>query len=249
MRDASAVYLQLSSRSLWLVNNNYQLFNRSRVYVWTAFLNIQKMRYSSTNLIAIMDPIASKYSVWKRIIHRFQARRDIPFRKRFFVGYDLHGNTYWEFTIDGNMQRLRRKMEPFQEYIFKADYFSTVPPPWLQWLRRTRNTPPTLQELIDEQLRQRNIKVLANEADAKWESEKLQLEQQHRLKLQAELDKIKVEEEKPEFKTEELDREETAQESEVTKQDPKKDDPWAKANEAQQEGYNPIESANIPIRK
>lgn len=191
-----------------------------------------------------MDPIASKYSVWKRIIHKFQSRRDIPFRKRFFVGYDLHGNTYWEFTLDGNMQRLRRKMEPYQEFMFKADYFSTVPPPWLQWLRRTRNTPPTLQELMEEQFRQQNIKALANEANAKWESQKLLLEQQQKAKLQAELDKVKQRSETSQSKPVKEDEQEASQKDQTAK-----DDPWAQANEAQQKDYNPIETAKIPIRK
>lgn len=179
-----------------------------------------------------MDPLINKYSVWKRLVHKFQARRDIPFRKKFFIGYDLHGNTYWEFSPDGNLQRLRRKMEPFQEYIFKADYFSTVPPQWLQWLRRTRSTPPTLQELINEQQRQQNIKVLAKEADEKWQLEKMKLEQEQQLKLDNELKKV---EEAKKLKEQEL--------LEFQK------DPWGEADKAKDPEYNPIESANIKIRK
>lgn len=127
-------------------------------------------------------------------------------------------------------------MEPFQEYIFKADYFSTVPPPWLQWLRRTRSTPPTLQELMDEQYRQQNIKILAKEADEKWKLEKMKLEQEQQLKLDNELKKV---EETKKLKEQEL---KGFQKKEV-------EDPWGEADKAKDPEYNPIESANIKIRK
>ncbi|CAK7900878.1 hypothetical protein CAAN3_05S03422 [[Candida] anglica] len=138
-----------------------------------------------------MDPLKGKYTHFQRLVHRFQARRDIPFRRQFFMGYDLYGNTYWEFTIDGNMQRLRRKLEPYGEQLFKADYFRTVPPQWFQWLRRTRIDPPTLEELINDQVRQQKIKVLAQQADQKWIMEKERLEEEHRLKLESELARAK----------------------------------------------------------
>ncbi|EGV65976.1 hypothetical protein PSN45_003209 [Yamadazyma tenuis] len=188
-----------------------------------------------------MDPIASKYSVWRRLIHQFQIRRDIPFRKKFFVGYDLHGNTYWEFSLDGNMNRLRRKMEPYQEYMFKADYFSTVPPPWLQWLRRTRVEPPTLQELMAEQIRQDGIKMLASQADEKWQSQKLLLEQEQSLKLQTELDRLHQEESKQ--------SKNVTTDSAPNQSINSPNDPWAQANQAHEQDYNPIQSAKIPIRR
>lgn len=202
-----------------------------------------------------MDPLASKYTVWKRILHKFQARRDIPFRKRFFVGYDLHGNTYWEFSPDGNMQRLRRKMEPYQEYVFQADYFSTVPPQWLQWLRRTRPQPPTLDELLADKFRQENLKSLSRQADEKWQQEKLIQQREQDLKLQSELDKVKSEknakeelikvgvnsqDENQHLKTQEqLESNKTAYDK----------DPWAEAKKAQGKDYNPIQSAKIPLRQ
>ncbi|KAK6457042.1 uncharacterized protein RJT20DRAFT_36698 [Scheffersomyces xylosifermentans] len=186
------------------------------------------------------DPLAHKYSHWKRLIHKFQARRDIPFRRRFFIGYDLHGNTYWEFTIDGNMHRLRRKMEPYQQQLFKADYFTTVPPQWLQWLRRTRNVPPTLQELISDQVRQSNMKILAQQADAKWYNEKLRLEQEQQLKLNTELDRAQREAE--EFKKAHQPKDEpesTAENNEV--------DPWKQADETS--GQEAFEGAVIKPRE
>lgn len=192
-----------------------------------------------------MNPIASKYPYWKRVLHQFQSRKDIPFRRKFFVGYDLHGNTYWEFTIDGNMQRLRRKLEPYEEKLFKADYFETVPPQWLQWLRRTRNEAPTLQELINDQIRQQRIKVLAQQADERWYTEKQRLEQEQQLKLEAELKKVADENKKFEAEAEKSKQSEKATETQTTETQPKLDDPWAQADRAAKSGDSPIESAFI----
>lgn len=177
-----------------------------------------------------MDPIKNRYTPFQRLIHRFKARRDIPFRKKFFVGYDLHGNTYWEFTLDGNMLRLRRKLEPYQLMLFKSDYVQTIPPQWLQWLRRTREEPPTVQELVDDQIRQQRMKILSEQADAKWYNEKLRLEQEEKLKLESELQK--VEESKKNF--------------EETKK--AEHDPWAEADNAAKSQPDPIEAANIKPR-
>ncbi|GBL51512.1 hypothetical_protein [Candidozyma auris] len=192
-----------------------------------------------------MDPIASKYPYWKRILHKFQARRDIPFRKKFFMGYDLHGNTYWEFTLDGNMGRLRRKLEPYQQSLFKTDHFESVPPQWHQWLRRTRQNAPTLQELIDDQLRQQRIKILAQHADQKWQNEKMRLENENRMTLQAELDK--VEEENKKFQEEVEKVKKSAAESESAA--PNSDDPWAQADAQAKSEESPIASASIKPRK
>lgn len=191
-----------------------------------------------------MDQIAKKYPVWKRILHKFQARRDIPFRRRFFVGYDLHGNTYWEFTPDGNMLRLRRKLEPWKETLFKVDYFHTVPPQWLQWLRRTRDVPPTLQELIDDQVRQQRIKILAQQADQKWTYEKARLEHDSQVKLQAELDRVEAE--KAAFEQENA-RNKAAQQAETANHETSAQDPWAAADKSA--GENPIQSSTIKPRK
>ncbi|KAL7664930.1 NADH dehydrogenase [ubiquinone] 1 alpha subcomplex subunit [[Candida] zeylanoides] len=89
------------------------------------------------------------------------------------------------------MQRLRRKLEPYQEQLFKADYASTIPPQWLSWLRRTRVTAPTLEELVSDQLRQERIKILAQAASDKWYLEKQRMEEEHQLKLKEELQRAK----------------------------------------------------------
>lgn len=206
-----------------------------------------------------MDPIKNKYSYLQRMKHQFQARRDIPFRKRFFIGYDLHGNTYWEFTIDGNMQRLRRKLEPYRQQLFKADYFLTVPPQWLQWLRRTRNVPPTLDELMADQYRQQRIRALAQQADEKWHLEKLRLEEEHLKSLAAELARAKRDPsaglEKDGDVIENNDKtENSTKEAQTTQgsdgpQNIPLEDPWAAADSGARSGKSPIESASINPRK
>ena len=91
------------------------------------------------------------------------------------------------------MSRLRRKLEPFRKELFEVDYFKTIPPQWLQWLRRTREHSPSLNELIEDQIRQQRIKILAQQADENWKLEKLRLEREQQLKLSNELNKVKLE--------------------------------------------------------
>lgn len=43
-----------------------------------------------------------------------------------------------------------------------------VPPQWHQWLRHTREAPPSIPEQHAEVRRQQQMKVLAAEADARW---------------------------------------------------------------------------------
>lgn len=195
----------------------------------------------------MMDPIASKFPYWKRVLHKFQARRDIPFRKKFFMGYDLLGNTYWEFTLDGNMSRMRRKLEPYKESIFKVDHFDTVPPQWHQWLRRTRYEAPTLKELIDDQLRQQKMKILAQHADQKWQNEKIRLENENRLKLQAELDRVEAENKK--FEEEIAQKKAEAAKAAESEEAKKAEDPWAQADAQAESSESPIASATIKPRK
>lgn len=183
-----------------------------------------------------MDIIKKKYPFWKRLLHKWQSRRDIPFRKKFFIGYDLYGNTYWEFTIDGNMSRLRRKLEPFRKELFEVDYFKTILPQWLQWLRRTREHSPSLNELIEDQIRQQRIKILAQQADENWKLEKLRLEREQQLKLSNELNKVKLENEKFIEKQKRKEKEALL----------RVEDPWKQAEESKNE--NPIESTTIKPR-
>ncbi|KAK0646137.1 hypothetical protein B0T16DRAFT_458091 [Cercophora newfieldiana] len=91
-----------------------------------------------------------------------------PWRKRFLVGLDLHGNTYWEFRLtngsgpDGRWRRI-------VQYPRKTHHGDvSVSPAWHQWLRNTRKEPPSLDEQKADVARQERMKVLAAQADARW---------------------------------------------------------------------------------
>ncbi|ODQ68919.1 hypothetical protein LIPSTDRAFT_76553 [Lipomyces starkeyi NRRL Y-11557] len=42
---------------------------------------------------------------------RWKALRNVPFRKRFLIGTDLEGNTFWEWRNLNNPGRQRRMVE------------------------------------------------------------------------------------------------------------------------------------------
>ncbi|KAJ6446417.1 NADH dehydrogenase [ubiquinone] 1 alpha subcomplex assembly factor 2 [Purpureocillium lavendulum] len=119
-----------------------------------------------------IGPIAQAWYKWKAL--------RLPWRKRFFVGYDLHGNTYWEFrlttrgdtahdvgTAAAGSERWRRIV-----HYPRSTHYSDVrvSPLWHQWLRHTRPDAPSLAEQRDDVARQRRVKVLAAEADARWDA-------------------------------------------------------------------------------
>lgn len=79
------------------------------------------------------------------------------------LGYDLKGNTYWEFFPTGNKSiRPRRIWHPFKTESFIFDYFDKLPIQWLQWLRYSRSRAPTLQELVDDEKRLKTLKELVS---------------------------------------------------------------------------------------
>ncbi|KAK8197387.1 hypothetical protein HDK77DRAFT_433393 [Phyllosticta capitalensis] len=90
---------------------------------------------------------------------------ELPWRKKVLRGFDLAGNTFWEFKNVHNAQRWRRIVK----YTGKTHYSEVkVPPVWMQWLRHARADPPSLPEQQMEQARQLRMKQLAAEADARW---------------------------------------------------------------------------------
>jgi len=83
------------------------------------------------------------------------------------VGADLSGNTFWEFKDALNANRLRRIVQ----YSNEAHYADVkISPQWHQWLRHTRPEAPTIQEQRSEVIRQVQMRQLAAEADARWNS-------------------------------------------------------------------------------
>ncbi|AOA63052.1 Hypothetical protein PP7435_CHR2-1176 [Komagataella phaffii CBS 7435] len=130
--------------------------------------------------------------VWKQYLYTWQSLRNIPFRKKWFIGYDLSGNTYWEFIVERNSKNYRRKMVPYQRKDFMHDYYESVPPQWQQWLRFVKQHPPTLTELIADRQRQEAIKELAKNADRRWQLETQKQEDYDNWKLNKELNRMNV---------------------------------------------------------
>lgn len=105
-------------------------------------------------------------SAFSNAWYRWKAMR-FPWRKRFLVGVDLKGYTYWEFRVSKDSERLRRIVQyprsvPLSEVQVTAQ--------WHQWLKYMRQDPPTLEEQAQEVGRQERMKILAAQADARWEA-------------------------------------------------------------------------------
>merc|ERR1711939_1206072 len=99
----------------------------------------------------------------------------LPWRKRWLVGFDLAGNTFWEFKDALNAGRLRRIVQ-----YGRKTYYSdvNVSPQWMQWLRHTRHEPPSINEQQLDEIRRAQMKQLAAQADARWASKPSALDKQ-----------------------------------------------------------------------
>ncbi|KAK6953446.1 hypothetical protein Daesc_005750 [Daldinia eschscholtzii] len=111
-----------------------------------------------------IGPIRKAWYQWKAL--------RLPWRKRFLVGLDLQGNTYWEFRlVRGDPSAPESRLRRIVQYPRSTHYSEVkVPPSWHQWLRYMRDRPPTLDEQVEDIARQERTKLLAAEADARWEA-------------------------------------------------------------------------------
>ncbi|KAF2659917.1 hypothetical protein K491DRAFT_688777 [Lophiostoma macrostomum CBS 122681] len=89
----------------------------------------------------------------------------LPWRRRWLVGFDLEGNTFWEFKDAIHAGRTRR-IAKYSNWVHHSDV--NLPPQWIQWLRHTRFEPPSLAEQQADVVRQAQMKMLAAQADARW---------------------------------------------------------------------------------
>ncbi|KAI1373347.1 hypothetical protein F4677DRAFT_448423 [Hypoxylon crocopeplum] len=112
-------------------------------------------------------PVGTVRKAW----YQWKALR-FPWRKRFLVGLDLQGNTYWEFRLArGDPSLPDSRFRRIVSYPRSTHYSEVkVPPQWHQWLRYQRERAPTLDEQASDVARQERVKVLAAEADARWEA-------------------------------------------------------------------------------
>ncbi|KAI9645197.1 hypothetical protein NHQ30_005931 [Ciborinia camelliae] len=106
------------------------------------------------------QPLSPIRKAW----YRWKALR-LPWRKRFFIGLDLQNNTFWEFRDAITSGRMRRIMQtpPTTQY---SDV--KISPQWHQWLRHTRADAPSIEELVGDVARQERLKILARQADERW---------------------------------------------------------------------------------
>ncbi|BFZ54428.1 hypothetical protein PYCC9005_001464 [Savitreella phatthalungensis] len=94
---------------------------------------------------------------------------NLPWRRRFFRGYDLEGNTYWESYNPLTPSRMRRTVK----YVNDGGYTdNAVTPGFMGWLRYTRDKAPTEEELLAEVARIQHARVRAQELSDKWEAER-----------------------------------------------------------------------------
>ncbi|CAN6664920.1 hypothetical protein TRVA0_036S00936 [Trichomonascus vanleenenianus] len=122
------------------------------------------------------DFLKGKVTPLKQMYHKWRALKSVPFRKKWFIGYDLDGNTFWEFQNYNDPLRMRRIVEYKAKNLNYVDY--KIPPQWHQWLRHNRPASPTLEELAADKIRQDALKGLIREADERWKSIPLKKEYQ-----------------------------------------------------------------------
>jgi NADH dehydrogenase [ubiquinone] 1 alpha subcomplex assembly factor 2 len=115
-----------------------------------------------------MDHLKGKVTPFRQAYLQWRSLRNVPFRKKFFIGYDLDGNTYWEFFNPNNPDRARRIVEYRDTKLNWVDY--EAPPQWVQWLRYARPHHPSLDELYGDKVRQMQIKEKVRQAEARWRS-------------------------------------------------------------------------------
>ncbi|XXH05252.1 Superoxide dismutase [Mn], mitochondrial [Hypoxylon texense] len=112
-----------------------------------------------------IGPVRQAWYQWKAL--------RLPWRKRFLVGLDLQGNTYWEFRLTRGDPELSpdARYRRIVKYPRSTHYSEVkVPPQWHQWLRYQRRRAPSLAEQAEDVARQERVKLLAAEADARWEA-------------------------------------------------------------------------------
>ncbi|KAF2874510.1 hypothetical protein BDV95DRAFT_488455 [Massariosphaeria phaeospora] len=108
--------------------------------------------------------MASPPGAIRRLWYKWKTM-SFPWRRKWLVGYDLHGNTFWEFKDALHATRNRRIVQ-YPAWTHHGDV--KVPPQWMQWLRHTRFEPPTIAEQQSDAFRQQRMRALAEQADAKW---------------------------------------------------------------------------------
>ena len=110
-------------------------------------------------------------SVFVKAYYRFKAIK-LPWRRKFFRGFDLDGNSFYESYNPLTPHKMRRTVK----YIKDGHYTdNNVTPQWMQWLRHTRTEAPTESELLQEVHRIQATRQNAFLISQKWDEEKTRL--------------------------------------------------------------------------
>ncbi|KAM0463773.1 hypothetical protein ACHAO4_000496 [Trichoderma viride] len=178
-----------------------------------------------------IGPFAQAWYKWKAL--------RLPWRKRFLIGFDLQGNTFWEFRLTRGAQDSSERWRRIVSYPRSTHYSQVkVSPQWHQWLRYTRREAPTMEEQRAELVRQERMKLLAAEADARWEAKPRVMEAPRGEEEEAR--RLPLAEERAQQPVEEEDTKAKEKPSQAAKQEGEKvdaKDPWARAK-AQGPGEN-----------
>lgn len=133
-----------------------------------------------------------KVPVWKQLYYRWRSLRGVPFRRKFFVGYDLDANTYWELFLDRGQVRGRRVVQPHEPQKMLFSYFDKVPIQWAQWLKYARRTPPSIYDLIADQERLKKLQIMESFRDSEQLYNRQLKEEKIDQTLQKELSKLEA---------------------------------------------------------
>lgn len=121
-----------------------------------------------------------------RLYHKYLSLR-LPWRRRWLAGTDLANNKYYYFrpTLSSTF-RPRRLLQPAPSssnshsstQIGRGDggrlaSFADIkiPVQWHQWLRYTREDPPSVEELVMDEQRKERMTLLAEQANRRWEEQ------------------------------------------------------------------------------
>ncbi|KAI8326956.1 hypothetical protein EDC96DRAFT_544852 [Choanephora cucurbitarum] len=126
-------------------------------------------------------------SLIQRLSLNYKTSR-FPWKKHALIGYDLQGNEYWDCPnpLGGRMKRWVQLAEVGNND-HTVFHQNKLPVQWQAWLRHTRNTVPTMEELVLDEKRKALIQGRAKALDQEWEEKKLALQQakeQEQLELQ-----------------------------------------------------------------
>ncbi|KAG1467708.1 hypothetical protein G6F56_004255 [Rhizopus delemar] len=130
-------------------------------------------------------------SLFQKISSTYKTSR-FPWKKHALIGYDLSGNEYWDCPnpLGGRMKRWVQ-MKDIDNNDYTVFNQNLLPVQWQAWLRHTRQVPPTIVELVQEEKRKQIVLQRAKTLDEEWEQRKLQLQEQKERERLLEEDKDK----------------------------------------------------------